>query len=260
MLVEVDHMDLNQIADSGQCFRMKKLDDEGKRYKVYSLSREVEVCEVEKGIFDFSCSEEEYDRVWRDYFDIDTNYNYLDSLIPKDDVFLQASSNYGKGMRILKQNLWEASVSFVISQNNNIPRIKKIIESLCYENDGNFPYLDEIGSVLERVDIGLGYREKYLFDLADFFKEYNTEDLYEMSYVDQMNILMKVRGIGGKVANCICLYGLHTFDACPVDVWVERLVNEEYGGVTPDWMYSDYAGYYQQLCFYYKRHKSGVIK
>lgn len=255
MAVIIDHLDLDQVANSGQCFRMEKLDNDGSksRYRVFSGCDVVEVRDLDNNVFTFSCTNREYERVWERYFDVATDYEYMDSLIPEDDGFLRRAMEYGKGIRILRQDLWEASVSFIVSQNNNIPRIKGILKKICMENGGGFPNPSELVRILDRVNVGLGYRESYLRDLVNTFRTTDMANLYNLPYSDQLRELMKLKGVGGKVANCICLYGLHTLDACPIDVWMSRIIEENYGGITPDWMVSEYAGYYQQLCFYYKR-------
>ena len=135
--VQIDHMDLNQIANSGQCFRWQQITNN--TYKIPAFGKEL-VISQDGDIFTLSCDEDEWNSLWRNYFDIDTDYNEAENIIMSaDDDYLKAAYQFGSGIRILRQDLWEVIVSFIISQNNNIPRIKKSIEKLCDEVDGRFP-------------------------------------------------------------------------------------------------------------------------
>ena len=151
--VRIDHMDLNQIANSGQCFRWQQIDDN--TYKIPAFGRELAISQ-DGNIFILSCDENEWNSLWRNYFDLDTNYNEVENIIVNtNDDFLKAAYEFGSGIRILRQDLWEVIVSFIISQNNNIPRIKKSIKKLCAENNGKFPeWYDLIN--MDLAEKGLG--------------------------------------------------------------------------------------------------------
>ncbi|MGI5878703.1 MAG: DNA-3-methyladenine glycosylase family protein [Christensenellales bacterium] len=257
----IDHFDLMQIARSGQCFRMNPIGVG--RFAV--IAGEMRVVVSQSGrMFRFECGRDEYERVWRRYFDLDADYAaYIDS-VAADDAFMREAVAFGSGMRVLRQDPWEAAVSFVLSQNNNIPRIKVLIERLCarygrrcVSADGTayhgFPTRDALRAA--RVDdvraLGAGYRDRYIVALArcdiDFAK------LAALPREDAYRQLTAVPGIGDKVANCILLYGLHHTDAFPVDTWIRRVIVRHYGQGFPFERYRGYAGIMQQYLFYYGR-------
>ena len=263
---EIDCFDLEQTAESGQCFRWRKLDNN--KYLIPAYGRCVTVSQVGNR-FEMSCDEEEFEKVWSYYFDLQTNYSDIIKRIDKKDSFLAEAAEYGRGIRILNQEFWETVISFIISQNNNIPRIKGSIERLCekynvqstYLKDTDIymiPHFDDIVSGGGRdslKELGLGYRDEYIWLMCEYESKHSEFEKYtgSLDYGESLKYLMSFKGIGKKVANCICLFGLHHLDACPIDVWMKKIIDEEYGGVMPAWMTDRYAGVYQQYTFFYKR-------
>ena len=270
MIQNIKNFNLDQIAESGQCFRWRKL-DEGK-YLIPAYDHCVTVSQSGER-FEFSCSEEEFNQIWKHYFDLELDYGKIIEAIPADDSFLKEAAAYGRGIRILKQELWEMIISYIISQNNNIPRIKNGIEAVCdkykaviCKSDNadeeniiyGFPRFEDIeknGGRQSLSELGLGYRDEYIWLMCTH--EANNPnflcDLRACDYEQSMKVLMEHKGIGKKVANCISLFGLHNLDACPIDVWMKKIIDEEYGGVMPKWMNNRYAGIYQQYTFFFKR-------
>ena len=243
-------MDLHQIANSGQCFRWQQINDN--TYKIPAFSKELTISQ-DGNTFILSCDENEWNSLWRNYFDLDTNYNEVENIIMStNDDFLKAAYQFGSGIRILRQDLWEVIISFIISQNNNIPRIKKSIQKICDEVGGRFPNRFE----LSRIDLsnkGLGYRDKYLINAVmwDFWKF--ADPLLVLNTIENPKIeLMKIKGIGNKVADCICLFGLHKLDSFPQDTHIKKIIDREYNGEMPEWTQSKYAGLFQQYLFYYE--------
>ena len=169
------------------------------------------------------------------------------------DEYLLSALEYGRGIRMLRQDLWEALCSFIVSQNNNIPRITKSIVKI--QNGRNrFPTPEELYADRERLsECGLGYRDEYLRRLSAELHEgkrcltvsNNTEEAYKQ--------LLDIHGVGPKVANCVLLFGLHRMERCPVDTWMRKVFENHYGGRQPAWTKSPYAGYYQQVTFFYER-------
>lgn len=246
---QIDHMNLHQIANSGQCFRWQQINDN--TYKIPAFGRELTISQ-DGDMFTLSCDENEWNSLWRNYFDLDTNYDEVENIIMEsNDEFLKSAYQFGSGIRILRQDLWEVIISFIISQNNNIPRIRKSIEKLCDEVGGRFPNRFEIYR-MDLSDKGLGYRDKYLMDAAmwDLWKHPNTQYVLE-NVKNPKEDLMKIKGIGNKVCNCILLFGLHQLDAFPQDVHIKRIIDREYDGKLPNWVTSKYAGLFQQYLFYY---------
>ena len=275
MIQNIKNFDLEQIADSGQCFRWRKIDD-GK-YLIPAYDHIVTVAQSGEK-FEFSCTEAEYQKIWKHYFDLELDYGKIIAAIDKNYTFLKEAAEYGSGFRILKQELWEMIISYIISQNNNIPRIKKGIEAVCDrykavickdEQDNlekteneiyGFPHLTDIeknGGRQSLSELGLGYRDEYIWLMCEYEHENKVffDNLRKCDYEQSMKMLMEHKGIGRKVANCISLFGLHHLDACPIDVWMKKIIDEEYGGIQPKWMSDRYAGIYQQYAFFYKRSK-----
>lgn len=217
---------------------------------------------------EMSCSWEEYDKIWKKYFDLDTNYQYYIDHIDPDDAFLKAAVAAGDGIRILRQDIWETIVSFMISQNNNIPRIKKTIEGLCefygkghMEDDGycwyEFPTPEDMKDIDEEAmqALGFGYRDKYIKKLVEnvLSGEINLDILTDetLEDTDVENYLKSIYGIGAKVASCIMLFGLHRIDSLPKDTWINKIIREEYNGKFPVDMYAGFVGVIQQYMFNY---------
>ena len=248
---QIDHMNLHQIAKSGQCFRWQQIEDN--TYKIPAFGKELTISQ-DGNIFILSCDEDEWTSLWKNYFDVDTDtdYNEVENIIMEsNDDFLKVAYQFGNGIRILRQDLWEVIISFIISQNNNIPRIKKSIQKICDENNGKFPeWYDLINMNL--ADKGLGYRDEYIRNACYARATMFTDDDLESGYANAKAQLMKIKGIGEKVANCILLFGLHYLDSFPVDVHIKRILDREYCSELPDWAFGKYAGLFQQYLFYYE--------
>ena len=252
--VQIDHMNLHQIANSGQCFRWQQIDDNS--YIIPAFGKELTISQ-DGDLFTLSCDENEWNSLWRNYFDLETNYNEVENIIMEsNDDFLKAAYQFGSEIRILRQDLWEVIISFIISQNNNIPRIKRSIEKLCDEVHGVFHNNQHLlsmsyGNTLSKM--GLGYRDKYLLNIIPWWiakgKYINWESL---SNEKSKSELMKIKGIGNKVADCICLFGLHHLEAFPIDTHIKTILDREYNGEIPEWAESKYAGLFQQYLFYYE--------
>lgn len=262
----IENMSMDQIEKSGQCFRIRNIG--GNRYSVITREYYLEVEDFGDGNFDFYCTEEDFNTVWTEYFDLDTDYGKIIRDIDSNDEYLVAAGQVGSGIRILKQDLWEMVVTFIISQRMSIPRIASIVESLCEglgtkcEKDGHVFY--SFPTPLQMADkdlsqFSLGYRDKYLQRLArdvaygEFSLEYLNEEHELKEYLDY---LCSIYGVGVKVANCVILFGMHRLDAFPIDTWINKVLDREYAGVFPVEKY-EYAGVLQQYIFYYERFLNG---
>lgn len=255
VLNNLEHFDLKTIADSGQCFRIFQVEDN--IFDVLSMDRWIRVWhEPQKNIYVFGCEDEEFNLFWKYYFDLNTNYiSYHNAIQQSNDQFLKNAADHGSGMRILRQSYWESIVSFIISQNNNIPRIKKSIERFCWKfgkpitkygiTRYSFPYKSDLTHIkLEDLsDLGLGYRDKYIYGVCVCAPVLLEPDK-----------LLQVPGIGPKVESCIRLFGLHEMDKYPIDTWIKKMINEMYDGYFDTTPYSGFEGFVQQLQFYYYRH------
>lgn len=264
MIVKIKNLDLKQVAESGQCFRWKKIEDD-----IYAVPAFGEVLVIKKAganSFDLSCDEESWDNIWSSYFDMDTKYEKIGKLIKSgDDEHLKLAYEKGQGIRILRQNLWEMIFSFMVSQNNNISRISKSIDMFCErasvkytEVSGMkiyaFPSFNEIDlSIFDDKSLGFGYRAPYLKEICEYVTANPSwlSELSNMNYDDAMKSLMARKGIGAKVANCICLFGLHLTDSFPIDTHVKQILDKHYQNGFDFDRYQGIAGIIQQYLFYY---------
>ncbi|MDR2781666.1 MAG: hypothetical protein LBB21_04420 [Holosporaceae bacterium] len=257
MKIHLSDFNLHQIANSGQCFRISEISKniwEVRAFNKRLLIRQKE----EKQDYVFECSSEEFNKIWFDYFDLGRDYGKIKANIKAIcDPYLTAAVDYGYGIRILRQELWETLVTFLISQQNNIPRIKNIIVKLCQPYDGRFPTPILLSQYTENdfLALGLGYRARYLQNVVKAVIEgnLNLQELKTMNSFNAVNFLKSFTGIGDKVANCIALFGLHKVDAFPIDVWIKRIIDERYNGSFDKSRFSKYAGIVQQYMFFYRR-------
>jgi N-glycosylase/DNA lyase len=237
--------------------------------------------------FLFSCEEEEFQRIWSHYFDLGGDYAGYKKQVPSEDSYLREAIRCGWGVRILCQDLWEMLVTFILSQNNNIPRIKGSVTELCNKfgversgrglvlfSDGTwnevrksymtFPTPESIASsgISGLSGLGLGYRDKYILSIAECCSgpEGNTwlAGLKEADYESAHAQLLKQLGIGKKVADCVCLFGLHHVGAFPVDTHVKQILTTYYPDGFPLKRYEGYAGILQQYMFYHKINRLAV--
>lgn len=266
VLLCAPQFDVAQIAESGQCFRITQLDDEN--YLAVTGRHFVKITTTGIGGCVFHCSWADFRDVWVPYFDLSADYEAYQSCMVGDPFLVEAIKVCG-GVRILRQDLWETVVTFVISQCNNIPRIRSAVEALC-ENFGS--YLGEVdGKVvhsfptaeqLQGADLAcasLGYREKYIKALCDLEPDF-WQELANQEEDEAKKTLLGLTGVGEKVANCIMLFGLHYMDSYPKDVWINRLIDDVYGGTFDPSAYEGFAGYVQQLQFYYYRTLNKEVK
>lgn len=267
-----EEFDPEVIMNSGQVFRMSKNtkghDGYVDTYQAYSGDNDIYFyLNKDTDNWDFICQENQWD-FWQSYFDFDTDYPGYNEVIRKSsDKFLQDSLKDAFGMRILRQDLWEVFISYVISQNNNIPKIKKSINILCdrYSDGIHFPHADVLAylDTSELADgTALGYRAEYIIGIARAVVtgKLDIAAISHLPYHQAYEQLIAIKGIGPKVANCIMLYGFHFMESYPIDTWMKKIINEDYSAYSQkDYMdyinssYSGFQGYVQQLQFYHKR-------
>ena len=271
MIVRIeDDFDLDKIAESGQCFRWRSVSDGG--YNIIHAGESLYIRQTGDREYDVNCDANEFRSVWEPYFDLGEHYAAIRNRIDRQqDAFLYAASEYGKGIRILRQDPWETLVSFIISQNRNIPAIKKSVELLCQyagetrtDSRGvcyhSFPTPNALSAMGEAAlkACKVGYRWRYIEAAANDALNHKL-NLARLLYADEnetSRTLTGIYGVGIKVANCVSLYGLHHLDAFPVDVWIKRVLAERYPGGYPYQRYSPYNGVYQQYLFAYYRNRA----
>lgn len=258
VLTEVENLDVALSLDCGQAFRWKK-DEYDIWYGVAGGSFLRVKQEGSKVIF-YDTSKEVFENHWYKYFDLERDYKKI--VGSYDDENLITACKAYPGIRILKQDEWEAICSFIISANNNIPRIKGIIERFC-ENFGDkvgegyaFPSADKIAAldVADLEPLRAGFRAKYIIDAARKISsgEVDTEKIKSMDFISAKAELMKIKGVGEKVAQCALLYGFGRIEAFPVDVWVKRIINELYPDGLPECIKGT-EGIAQQYLFHWRR-------
>ena len=269
------------IFECGQCFRWNKEEDGSYTGVVGHNVLNVKKNENEVTITGL-CSEK-IEELCKKYFDLETDYEAIKEKLSKIDDNLKISIEYGKGIRILKQDTWEALISFIISANNNIPRIKGIIERISKKYGKTikwqgkeyytFPTPEELSkaSVVDLRKLGLGFRDKRVFETTRLV---NTKqiDIYELEKIIHTKKLreelLKYPGVGPKVADCIMLFSMRRFEVFPIDVWVRRVMTELYfeneTKIVPnnkqilnyaEETFGNLSGLAQQYLFYWRREK-----
>ena len=268
----LENFSIYQICDSGQCFRMTPVlegtdPSSGEiRMQVIAGERYLEIFQNgQECIFD--CTEEEFEGFWKAYFDLDTDYAKYIAQVNLNDTYLVNAATFGSGMRILRQDLWEMIVSFLISQQNNIPRIRRCIENICQEygdkkENANgetyfaFPKPEALAGLDEDAlkKCNLGYRSKYVVRSARSIVngETNLDAIREMPYKKAKEELLNLFGVGVKVADCICLFALHHLQAFPVDTHIHQAMEAHYKRGFPKRRYKGIEGVLQQYIFYYE--------
>lgn len=253
------------IFECGQCFRFER-DADG----VYRGVSGNKICKVRGRQIYCKTEDKEY---WKRFFAIDTDYNKICKELLSRDEKIKKCIDFGYGIRILRQDVWETTVSFIISANNNIPRIKKIVEKLCEmfgeatEFEGKlyyaFPTPEKLASIpVEELSVlKAGYRDKYIIDAAQKIAsgEVNLEEIEKLDDEKAKKALMKIKGVGGKVADCIMLFALGRFSVFPTDVWIKRILSDVYnvsGNESEAFVkdkYGELSGFAQQYLYYYYR-------
>ncbi len=283
----VSFLNVGKTFDCGQCFRFDRVENSSHEHEYSGVAFGKYVSFAGDGgtLYIYNASLEDFECIWRPFLCLDTDYAALNSdvLAHSRGTVMEAAMEYGKGIRILKQDAYEAVISFIISQNNNIPRIKKIIEALCTRAGGKIAIPDEMekhhsgvsslctfpdaGALLSLGESGLfelktGFRAKYIYDAVKRLTagELDLEELQNKNDTAHcIEKLCAVKGIGLKVASCAALFGMARYDAFPVDVWMKR-VAEKYFPDDKDFngsRFGAYAGIAQQYLFYYERYKGG---
>ena len=268
--IRSDYFNPKDTLDCGQIFRYYEID---KGYLVLSGDKACILFTQDNSTV-IRCNEED-EIYFTNYFDLQTDYHAIYQRAQNSDYpVLKKASDLGKGIRILRQNSEEMLYSFLISQNNNIPRIKKSIylicervgERKCFEGHFyySFPTSKKMNSMSKEFynDCGLGYRSEYIKILTECAVNGLIDRLMCLNSVQIKQELLKIKGIGEKVADCVLLFGFHVTESFPVDVWIEKIYKENFNGKLTDRkkiteyfinLFGQDAGYFQQYLFYYKR-------
>lgn len=260
LISQTKDFDVKKSCECGQCFRF---DPYGKGYRGVIGRQIVDLEPRDDGCFFPNMGKNLFESLIIPYFDLERDYDEIVSLLSDGDEVLKSACEYGRGLRLFKQDTWEALISFIISQNNNIPRIKGIITRLCQlagdEIAGGiyaFPTPEQLGrfSAEDLTPIRAGFRNRYIADACRkvLSGEVNLKALETMPYDKAKAELMKICGVGTKVADCVLLFGAGHIEAFPVDVWIKRALAALYPNRT-DTDFGPYGGIAQQYLFVYAR-------
>lgn len=281
LVKEIDSFEPKDIFECGQCFRWNR-EENGSYTGVFSdCVLNVEKCE---GNIVFNGNENVTEDKINEYFDLNRDYSKIKKELSKVDNNLLEATNFGSGIRILNQDLWETIISFIISANNNIPRIKGIIEKISKKygkeikfNEKSyyeFPTPKELSkaTVEDLKNLGLGFRDVRVYETTQMInsKEFELDELYTLDTKQAQKKLLTLSGVGPKVADCILLFStLKRFDVFPIDVWVRRVMNDlyiheqdekklnkNYIRKIADTKFGTLEGMAQQYLFYWKREQS----
>lgn len=276
ILEDVKDFEPKHIFECGQCFRWNVESDLS--YTGVAYNRVINVKKEGNKVIFSNTNLDDFMNIWYHYFDLDRDYGKIKEELSKDPIMKRAI-DFGHGIRILKQDVWETLISFIISANNRIPMIKKAVETLSKRHGEyigefmgkkhySFPTADSLRklTIEELEECGVGYRAKYIASAAIIVSNRDM-DIYRLKNLSSENArreLMMFSGVGPKVAHCIMLFSLDKHDSFPVDVWVKRVMEhfyfkedtklkdiQEYA----ENKFGEYAGFAQQYLFYYAREK-----
>lgn len=270
----IPYFDIFKSFDCGQCFRFDEVSIFGNKYEYGGVAFDKYIVFAQNHpneIIIYNSTYEDYQKIWKHYLALDADYEQINSDILKalNHSHMDTAIKYGRGIRILRQDKWEVVCSFIISQNNNIPRIKKIIVSMCekyghsIEFLGNKHYSFPSAEVLLKAGIEeifalkTGFRAKYIIDACE--KIVSGEVDLDLIFAEQdfntcVDSLCKIKGIGLKVASCALLFGFDKTEAFPIDVWIKRVIDNRFDGKIDVLSLGKNAGIAQQYLFYYERY------
>lgn len=245
----MEDFDLKKIAESGQVFRMKPCSG---GYRVISRDKSLVLNSVDDVPVGY----------WHNYFDLDRDYASIRKSASGHYQFIDECMEFGRGLRILRQDPWEMIVTFIISQRRSMASIATCVEHLCEKfgtNAGDFfafPTPSQLcqASEAEIRECGVGYRAEYIKCAAEIVNsgELDLDKCKSLSDADLKAELFRIKGVGEKVANCIMLFGFSRTASAPIDVWIDRVIKNDLGGHNPFPEYGDVAGIIQQYLFFYK--------
>ena len=258
--------DLFHIFECGQFFRYKKINND--YYIAFSLDKKVEVFKKDEDYY-FKCDADNVS-YYNNFFDLKTDYSAIKNNLIRNFPFMKKAINFGYGIRILKQNILEMIISFIISANNRIPRIQKSIEYICEKAGTNmgdyyaFPTLEQLSKLDEQffLNAKIGFRAKYMIQTIKDLQNIDFKELEKLDTPTLREKLIQLKGVGPKVADCILLFGFSRKNVFPVDTWIAKVYEQDLGGEQTNRVkiakelvnkFSDLSGYAQQYLFYYKR-------
>lgn len=267
---------ISQTLECGQCFNFIKLNEED--YIVIAHNKALHIFEKDEKIVFEDTTKEEFENIWLHYFDLDTDYSQIKSFLSQRDKTMKEALEYAPGIRIINQEFFPCLISFIISQNNRIPMIKKVVANISRKYGKyiktvgeteiySFPTAEELKNATEEefMECKTGFRAKYIIDAVSkcLNGEISEKAFKSMTTEEVRQVLMSIHGVGPKVSDCVMLFSLERNDAFPTDVWVKRVMSHFYfdgeevsikkiHALAYD-MFGEYAGFAQQYLFNYAR-------
>lgn len=274
LIENIKDFNIEQTLECGQCFNFEKI--ALMEYALVARGKLLHVKQVDDKLFLLNAEKVDLE-LWENYFDLKRDYRLIKKFLIEKEIKLKTAIDEKPGVRILNQEFYETLISYIISQNKNISHIKQIIRTISErfgkplgEIDGrmyySFPTIVELGKITEQhfIECKTGFRAPYLKCAVDALNsgELDYEKLIKMNEQEVRDSLLKIKGVGEKITNCVMLFGLGFRDAFPVDVWIKRIMEEMYFGKDTSIetiqkfaknKFGEYGGYAQQYMFYYGR-------
>jgi len=276
VLKEPDSFIISETVECGQCFNFNKISDES--YVITAFNKALHIYKKENDIILKNTNVEEYETIWSNYFDFSRDYKSIKETLSQKDKIIKEALEYAPGIRIINQEFFQCLISFIISQNNRIPMIKKVVNNLskrygeylgniCGEEYFSFPSPNSLYGISaeELMESKTGFRGKYIVDAVNKYVEcFFEQDKFPSMTTEQIREkLMCVKGVGPKVADCVMLFSLGRQDAFPTDVWVKRVMSYFYFDKQDTPIkeihkfaydtFGEHAGFAQQYLFNYAR-------
>ncbi|MBR2997524.1 MAG: hypothetical protein IKF37_00415 [Bacilli bacterium] len=270
MKLKINNFNLKDTITCGQIFRYEEESDNS--YTVILSDRVINIKQDNDYIYFTSNKEDNLKEVIINYFDLEYDYDSINDMLLNNNPELKDIINYSKGLKMINEPKLEVIISYILSQNNRVPQIKKTLDNISKEvgekvifNDKEyylFPSLDNLKklSIEDFRNLKCGFRDKYLYEFIH--SDFDINSLDNMNSKDALDILISMKGIGEKVASCILLFGYHRFDVFPIDTWVKKYMKDEYNIDTVKDIrefsksrYKEYSGLVIQYMFNYKRNK-----
>lgn len=266
----VKNFNLKDTVTCGQIFRFDIEDDNS--YTVILSDRVINIKQIDNKLIVNSNNMDNLKEVITNYFDLEYDYENINNMLINNNPELKEIINYSNGLKMINEPKEEVIISYILSSNNRVPQIKKTLDNISkeygekvYFNNKEyylFPKLEDLkkASIDDFRRLKCGFRDKYLYEFIN--SNFNIDKLDSINSDDALDLLMKNKGIGEKVASCILLFGFHRFDVYPIDTWVKKYMKDEYNIDTVKGIkefckerYKEYAGLVIQYMFNYKRNK-----
>ncbi len=271
MILKIKDFVPEHTFECGQCFRWERQPDGS--YIGIANSQVVKISSNADGVTIDGCTDKDYELFWRKYLDIDRDYSHIKTSVNVNET-MDKAIKFGSGIRILRQDFFEALISFIISQRSSIPKIKSCVDKLCrlageeIYFDGkkyySFPEPRKVAELSEEElrALGVGYRAPYILKAAQEVASgsISGDALEKLDTASARERLLKLYGVGDKVCDCVLLFSLGKYDLFPSDVWIKRVMEEEFKTKSAKYsgenLFGTYSGFAQQYLFYWRKYNN----